>query len=275
MRVLATRLLRPGPLVWALAWMVLGVPTTAQLSAAPPPQRGWLDPLRYYDQLRQTAADLPRPEIVEMVSAIANGSQMGPGDGWFHESQSRYSWKWLAGRYDTDHKGIILRRQFFGPSEIFDRLDRNHDGALTASDFDWSDRSLFAMQSMPSRYWFGWIDGDSNGRITKEEWEAWFNKLSKGKGFLTQDDLREGFPTSPPPRRLDAPPPPPPQASGPSPATLFKGLLAGELGSYFEGPAIGQRAPDFELKTQDGSKTIRLSQFQGKKPVMLVFGSFT
>ncbi|MBD3183468.1 redoxin domain-containing protein [Candidatus Poribacteria bacterium] len=42
-----------------------------------------------------------------------------------------------------------------------------------------------------------------------------------------------------------------------------------------EGPGIGQEAPDFTLKTLDGEKTVTLSQYKGKKPVVLVFGSYT
>jgi hypothetical protein len=37
----------------------------------------------------------------------------------------------------------------------------------------------------------------------------------------------------------------------------------------------GDLAPDFTLKSPDGKKTIRLSDFRGKKPVALVFGSYT
>ena len=37
----------------------------------------------------------------------------------------------------------------------------------------------------------------------------------------------------------------------------------------------GDMAPDFKLKTLDGSRTMRLSQFRGKKPVVLIFGSYT
>ena len=35
----------------------------------------------------------------------------------------------------------------------------------------------------------------------------------------------------------------------------------------------GDAAPDFTLKTLDGTQTITLSDFQGKSPVALVFGS--
>jgi len=38
---------------------------------------------------------------------------------------------------------------------------------------------------------------------------------------------------------------------------------------------VGDVAPDFTLKTLDGKKTVTLSRFQGKKPVLLVFGSYT
>jgi Ca2+-binding EF-hand superfamily protein len=213
-----------------------------------------------------------QPEIAEMVTAILNGSDMGPGDGWFHPGQSRYGWKWLAEHYDADHNGKITRDEFDGPSELFQRLDRNHDGVLTSSDFDWSDRSLYSMQGMPSRFWFRSIDENSNGRISLEEWKTFFERASNGKDYLTPDDLREAFPVAPPPRPADAPPP---KNTGPSPLVLMLGLFSGELGSFFEGPDIGQIAPDFVLKTQDGKRRVHLADYRGKKPVVLVFGSFT
>ena len=40
-------------------------------------------------------------------------------------------------------------------------------------------------------------------------------------------------------------------------------------------PKLGEHAPDFELTTLDGKSTVRLSSFRGRKPVVLVFGSFT
>jgi hypothetical protein len=236
----------------------------------PPASASWLDPLHYYRLVSQRIAQAHPPEFVEMLTAVARGSDMGPGDGWFHGSQSRYGWQWLAARFDANHDGSITRDEFTAAPDLFDRLDRNHDGMLTPADFDWSDRSLFAMQGMPSRFWFSAIDTDSNGRISREEWDAIFAKAAKGKGYLTPDDLREQFPVAPPPRPKGAAP-----SNDPSPLTLMKGLFSGELGSMFEGPDLGRMAPDFTLKTQDGKKQIRLSQFRGKKPVVLVFGSFT
>jgi len=42
----------------------------------------------------------------------------------------------------------------------------------------------------------------------------------------------------------------------------------------FAGPEPGERAPDFKAKTLDG-ETIRLSDFHGKKNLLLIFGSAT
>ena len=40
-------------------------------------------------------------------------------------------------------------------------------------------------------------------------------------------------------------------------------------------PKQGDPAPDFALLDVDGEHSVRLSDFQNKKPVALVFGSFT
>ncbi|MFC1718593.1 hypothetical protein ACFL6S_33365 [Candidatus Poribacteria bacterium] len=41
------------------------------------------------------------------------------------------------------------------------------------------------------------------------------------------------------------------------------------------GPDVGQDAPDFTLKTLDGKRTVKLSDFKGEERVVLVFGSYT
>ena len=40
------------------------------------------------------------------------------------------------------------------------------------------------------------------------------------------------------------------------------------------GPDVGEEAPDFALRTL-GGEIVKLSDFKGKKPVVLVFGSYT
>jgi hypothetical protein len=249
--------------------LVVAWPATAH---ADEPPRSWLDPYRYADPVYQAGRGavqrVQQIEAVEMLSAIAGGSQMGPGEGWFHAGQSRYDWKWLAARYDKDSTGAITRKQFEGPAELFDRLDRNRDGVLKPEDFDWSDRSPFIRDAGVARMMFSRMDRDSNGRISREEWEAFFKQAAKGKDHLTPEDLREALFPPPPPKRGGA-------SDGPSPLVLMRGLYEGELGSMREGPALNARAPDFTLMTEDGKKTITLSDFRGKKPVVLIFGSFT
>jgi Ca2+-binding EF-hand superfamily protein len=232
-----------------------------------------LQPRYYAGLLDQGTARLKKVEAVEMASAILGGGDMGPNSAWFHQAQSRYDWKWLAGRFDKNHDGQITEDEF--PSEekapelrkLFERLDRDHDGKITAADFDWSERSPYVRELMTAGGWLRALGGDNGGKITREDWEKTFDRLSKGKGFITPEDLRDRM--VPPPRR--------PQGGGsgmPSPAVLLKGLLDGDIGSPFEGPAVGARAPDFRLKTFDGKGEIALSDLRGK-PVVLVFGSFT
>ncbi len=40
-------------------------------------------------------------------------------------------------------------------------------------------------------------------------------------------------------------------------------------------PKAGDEAPDFELRDVRGNDQVRLSDFRGKKPVALAFGSYT
>lgn len=40
-------------------------------------------------------------------------------------------------------------------------------------------------------------------------------------------------------------------------------------------PKAGQPAPDFELADPEGKAKVRLSDFKGKRPVVLLFGSYT
>ena len=52
-------------------------------------------------------------------------------------------------------------------------------------------------------------------------------------------------------------------------------LAEDEIREAMNGPNVGQKAPDFALTTLDGLGTVELSDFRGKKPVVLVFASDT
>ena len=40
-------------------------------------------------------------------------------------------------------------------------------------------------------------------------------------------------------------------------------------------PKVGDVAPEFELHDANGENPVRLSDFRGRKPVALIFGSYT
>src|SRR5437868_8487835 len=122
-------------------------------------KKGWRDPLAYLDAGRQALDRVKQLEFAEMVAAVLKGSDMGPNDGWFrHGSQSRYGWEWIANWHGVAPDKSIRRKDFTGPPEIFDRLDRNHDGLLKKDDFDWSPFSAYSRAAMPSGFWFRSID---------------------------------------------------------------------------------------------------------------------
>ena len=54
-----------------------------------------------------------------------------------------------------------------------------------------------------------------------------------------------------------------------------KRLMAGHKKLEADAPRAGDIAPDFTLYDIEGKDSITLSSFRGKKPVALVFGSFT
>ena len=91
-------------------------------------------------------------------------------------------------------------------------------------------------------------DANKDGSVSAEEYtrgEEGFKSLDKnGDGVLTNDDWSSGS--------------------------------RGRRGGSGEVPAVGQTAPDFSLtEIRDESKTVTLSDFAGKQPVALIFGSCT
>jgi thiol-disulfide isomerase/thioredoxin len=209
----------------------------------------------------------PQPESVKMLVAILRGSQLNGSDGWFGPAQSRYTWKWLAERHklEPSAKGLPMK-SFQGSAALFDRLDRDGDGSVTPFDLDWSDRNPYAMQlNMVSRLFRRLDSTTSDGKLTREDLDAFFKMAASGKDHLTPEDLRRVMV----PRGGFLP------GDAPKVPVLVKGLFGGEIGSMSEGPKLGDTAPDFTLKSPDGKESVTLSKLTGKKPVVLVFGNFT
>ena len=216
--------------------------------------------------LEQSYGKALPPESVRMLIAIGRGSQMQPGTGWFGPAQSRYNWPWLAKLHQVAETAGIDAKTFRGQSAAFARLDRNKDGQIAADDFDWSERSSYVQQASIVNRLFRRFDQSADGRVTRDEMLSMFDLLAHGQDAFRGDDLRDaliGGPSGFLP------------GDAPSPEVLLRGLFRGEIGSLNEGPKVDEPAPDFRLRTHDGSRTVRLGEQLGSKPVVLVFGNFT
>lgn len=247
----------------ALMWAFLLQPPVPSEIAEPGVR--WADPLTYRDYAVQAWNQWRRHEALEMFSSILQDAPLGPGGGWFHGSTCKHDWKTFTTSLGLAGERSIKRKQFPGPIEWFDRLDRNRDGQLTPEDFD-HDRPpafnpmQFGMMLMRT------MDTDGDGEVSPAEWEAFFKSATSGKDNMAMMDLM-GALRSAMARMMNS--------DGPPPSMVAAGVLSGDLGSICEGPRVGQRGLDFRLKTQDGKRTITLSEYRGKKPVVLVFGSFS
>lgn len=225
-----------------------------------------------------------RPEWGEMAVAILKGDYMRPGAGWWKPGTKRYDWNWIHQKFDSNDDGKIDRDEF--PSDVgkadqlFDRLDRDGDGQLTPADFDFAEpagMNMAAMKNMMSNQLFSRLDKDSNGRITLDEIAAFFGNADKEElGFLTPEDLRSAIDDPPSKKSAASDSSAREQEAGPfTPASALRMFLRSELGWLTPGPKIDDDAPDFELPTQEGISAVKLSNSFGKRPVVLIFGSFT
>lgn len=206
-----------------------------------------------------------RPEWLDMYTAILNDEPMGPTNGWFRTSttQTRYGWDATKTKYDGDGDGRVGRSEYPGTDVDFARLDRNRDESLTEADFDFSRDYA----PSPGSILFSRLDRDGDGKVAPQEIETFFRKAdADDAGFLSRLDLE---------RALPAPAPSMSPGDRPTKDQLIRGLFQQEIGSLQSGPDLGDSAPDFTLKTNDGKSEVTLSQLIGPKPVVLIFGSLT
>jgi hypothetical protein len=211
-----------------------------------------------------------RGEFLQMWDAIVSGSQMGPGDGWFKPGQARYTWARLVARFDKNKDGRISAEEL-GRPELFAILDRDGDGAITAADLDWSDDSPYFRQLGLAQQLIRRGDRNGDRKLSKDEWGKLFDELARDKGAVDAEAVRRMLFPPAPPRQMA-------KSGGggmPSKEMLLLGLLMGELGSGAEGPKPENPAPDFTLQSPDGKRSITLNEYRGKKPVVIIFGSFT
>ena len=196
-------------------------------------------------------------------------------------------------RYDRDRDGRVTRAEHARTGEAFENLDRDRDGIITAADFRQAVSmpvDLAAPFIIVRR--FAGPDADSIGVGDLDD------------AFATADADQDGAVDRA--EFLGPEPPPGPDRFAPvlSAADSDRDgkLLLAELKGYalrrdrdgdgrlsrrermkpgvepsigFIEPGKREPAPDFMLPREDGAGTVTLSAFAGKRPVALIFGSFT
>jgi hypothetical protein len=203
-----------------------------------------------------------RPEWAEMLFAILRNDMLEDGKGWWKSSACRLDWSWLAAKLDQDRSGDLSRSEVPRPELFFEALDTDLAGTITRADL--SGEATKPGSGLAAAV-FRRLDSDSNDRVSWDELSYFFQDADRAKrGWIAREDLERVFAKRGPASE-----------SMPSRTRFFEMLLRGELGSFRPGPSIGATAPDFDLPRREGKGRVRLSSHRGKRPVVLIFGSFT
>jgi hypothetical protein len=245
--------------------------------------------------------------IADQLDALQAPAPVGGGD--------RNIFDYLLERYDHDGNGAIHEAEYDRGGDRFARLDRDADGSLTHADFDPLQGFGFMAPGAEMRRFMTvqllallfdteaqdegltWEEmlhtfeqyDDGDDVLTREEFAAleadrgkhegrasmmWgmlgdvFDKLaelSDETDVITRDALIEYFEDNDPEDRGVL------EVEGPALAAM--GMDAAWDDGM--GPKKGSPAPDFALPTLAGDRTVQLSSFRQKRPVALIFGSYS
>ncbi len=177
----------------------------------------------------------------------------------------------LLEQFDSNKDGYLDRSEI--PERMqgfFDEIDANKDAKLSRDELEkWIARggpSAASKTREPSPdLLFRLLDTNNDGKLSKEELQNAVKLLEKldpdKRGYLELEDLRAYL------------------------AKKEKKKSAGRPGEIITPAAKGERqkdtlkvgdpAPDFTLPELKGNREITLSSFRGKKPVVLIFASYT
>lgn len=201
-------------------------------------------------------------------------------------------WKVLAEKYDTNKDGRITEAEYSRSRSKFMSFDANADDVLTAADFSGTSRRSSGASILRG------ADKDGDGAVSAKEWQLFLLSLRANKeGIIPEEQAIKLSSSDQGDRRrrggsdsgiaaIDR------DGDGkPEIADLQRiflevdenadgSLSAGELSTRgarpTQLPQVGDVAPDFDLLyAEDEDRSAKLSSFAGKKPVALVFGSYT
>ncbi len=85
-----------------------------------------------YLKAKTPAAGPPEVKTSESTATNSGPQRSLPAQA----NRPRITFEQILAREDANGDGKVTRSEFKGPPQLFDRLDRNHDGVLTKEDFD-------------------------------------------------------------------------------------------------------------------------------------------
>ncbi len=256
-----------------------------------------------YDRSEQSFARLDRDEDGVLTApefAVDAGGGMNM-QRMLAMMEERLATRLMADAFAADEQRDELRRAEIG--ESFARMDGDGDGVLTRDELD-GDREqnarprLDGMLSMAldGRSTFDVIsaqaDADGDGRLSADELLTWFDATdSNGDGIWSMQAAASSAPVAgrgrvgrggrdQPGRGRGG------REQGGAEPGDSDGTRPGRRGDAPGGPRdaartrepgdlTGQIAPDFSLAPLHGGDRVTLSSYAGKKPVALIFGSYT
>jgi thiol-disulfide isomerase/thioredoxin len=227
---------------------------------------------QFYDSIQADLEAGRRPDAADEFMSLLFSTRAQPVPNWYGPCRSRYDWAWVSARYDANRDGQVGRKEFSGSEPTWSLLDHDGDGVLTGEDFDW-ENSAWARQENLVQQRFRSIDADNDGRVTAEEWAKVFSSAAGSNGALSVDDFRRTLLNAQTPQQgqnLDRRP-----MTAKRRADYIRAILREDAGTISEGPQVGELAPEFTLKTQDGKGPISLSSFRGSRPVVITMGCYT
>ncbi|HET6205151.1 MAG TPA: EF-hand domain-containing protein [Planctomycetota bacterium] len=246
----------------------------------------------------KTAAALRLVLLAVALSPAAGCKLVGAGiRAALHAHEKAAVWGYLRPKYDRNGDGRIDRSEYGRDEKAFARLDRDGDGSIGPADFErdvvppgdlvgphllvraFGPKGAESIDLEELEQGFARLDRDRDGRFTRAEFEAegwriappfgadFFGSLLEGMdrdgdGAVGVSETRDFF------ERHDR--------DGDGRLGMLERALPGKAPRVGAIPvAERQRAPDFTLARDRGEGMVTLSSFAGKRPVALVFGSFT
>lgn len=226
------------------------------------------------------------------VWAQRPGGPPRPGANRQGGSRGRFALDQLLERHDKNKDGKVTREEWQGPEQVFGQMDQNDDGVITKEEFEARMRDRAGsggpggfrggpdgFRGSPGGFRGGpggfdgrpqpqdgtpstdagsllkLLDANRDGNISKEELGKFFERAdSDSSDSLSEEELKKML-------------------------TSLSSSAANSRMARFQNfpqtkPALGQPAPQFELRSLEG-EVHSLAELLKTKPVVIEFGSFT